>query len=117
VPTVYGERPEGSSSKLRTVRDAIRILRLIGLLVKEERPLPFFGGVALLLAVVSVVLGAPVVLEFLETGLVLRLPTAVLATGLMLSGLLSLACGVILDSVARGRREMKRLHFLSIGIG
>lgn len=116
VPTVYGERPEGSSSKLRTVRDAVRILHLIGLLVKEERPLQVFSTVALLLATAAVGLGAPVVVEFFETGLVPRLPTAVLATGLMLSGLLSLACGVILDSVTRGRRETKRLHYLAVGV-
>lgn len=115
INTPYGERPDGSHSKLRTFRDALRILRLVGVLVKEERPLQFFSAAAALLALASIVLGTPVVIEFLATGLVPRLPTAVLATGLMLAGMLSLACGFILDTVTRGRREMKRLHYLAQG--
>jgi glycosyltransferase involved in cell wall biosynthesis len=113
VDTPYGERPEGSVSKLRTFRDAFRILRLIGLLVKEERPLYFFTSAAALLAALSLTFGTTVVLEFLKTGLVLRMPTAILATGLMLASFLSLMCGVVLDSVTRARREIKRLHYLS----
>ncbi|PTM41496.1 glycosyltransferase family 2 protein [Bosea sp. 124] len=112
VETPYGERPEGSESKLRTFRDAFRILRLIGLLVKEERPLYFFAFIASVIAVGSIALGASVVVEYISTGLVPRLPTAVLATGMMLTSMLCLVCGLILDTVTTGRRELKRLHYL-----
>ncbi len=114
MATAYRDRPAGSASKLRTFRDGARILRLIVLLVKEERPLGFFGGCALVLALLGVAAGVPVIAEFLRTGLVPRLPTAVLATGLMLLAALALVCGLILDTVTRGRRELKRLHYLSI---
>ncbi len=114
VNTAYKERPPGSTSKLRTYSDGARILRTIVVLVKEERPLQFFSAAAVLLMLVSVTLGLPVVGEFLHTGLVPRLPTAVLAMGLMLAGMLSLACGLVLDSVARGRKELKRLAYLAI---
>ncbi len=114
VRTPYRERPPGSASKLRTIRDGIRILRTIMLLVKEERPLPFFGAIGGLLALLSVILAWPVVLTFMETGLVPRFPTAILATGLMLLASLSLTCGLVLDSVTRSRQEAKRLRYLSI---
>jgi glycosyltransferase involved in cell wall biosynthesis len=116
VMTPYRERPPASASKLRTIPDGIRIMRLIMRLVREERPLEFFSLVAGLLAVLSVLLGLPVVFEYLRTGLVPRLPTAVLAMGLMLLGFLSLACGLILSTVTRGRMEAKRLHYLDIPI-
>lgn len=112
ISTVYNERPAGSQSKLRTYHDGFRILKLIGFLVKEERPMAFFSAVAGVLALISVVIGASVVAEFIESGFVPRLPTAVLAVGLMLSSLLSLSCGFILDTVTRGRRELKRLAYL-----
>lgn len=114
VPTRYKDRPPGSTSKLRTYTDGIRILRTIVVLVKEERPLQFFSicGAAMLLA--AVLLALPVISEFLRTGLVPRLPTAVLATGLGLTAFLSFACGLILDSVTRGRKEIKRIAYLSI---
>jgi hypothetical protein len=111
----YVSRPRGSSSKLHTVRDGLRILRLIVHLVKEERPLQFFTVGFGVLASASVALGIPVVTRFLETGLVGRLPTAVLATGLMILAFLSLVCGLILDTVTRGRRELKRLLYLAAG--
>jgi glycosyltransferase involved in cell wall biosynthesis len=120
VKTPYRERPPASNSKLRTVPDGIRILRLIARLVREERPLEFFSTAALILALVSVALAFPVIQHFLETGLVPRLPTAVLATGLMLLSFLSLACGMVLATVTRGRIEAKRLQYLSVpmwGIG
>ena len=107
IPTPYKDRPAGSASKLRTYSDGLRILRTIVLLVKEERPLQFFAVCALVLAVLSVALAVPVVGTYLRTGLVPRLPTAVLATGLMLLAFLSMACGLILDTVTRGRKEMK----------
>jgi glycosyltransferase involved in cell wall biosynthesis len=114
VDTPYRERPEGSFSKLSTFRDGWRILRTIGHLVKEERPLEFFGVLALALSVASLGFGTPVILEFMDTGLVRRFPTAILATGLMLLAFLSLASGLILDTVTTARREMKRLAYLSL---
>jgi hypothetical protein len=114
VTTAYKERPEGSVSKLSTFRDGFRILRTILRLAKEERPLAFFSLGAGLLALASVALAFPLLLTYLETGLVPRLPTAVLTSALMILAFLSLACGLILDSVAHGRREMKRLHYLTL---
>lgn len=114
VDTPYKERPVGSASKLRTVHDGIRILRLILRLVKEERPLTFFASFAGALAVLSIGVAIPVIADYMRTGLVPRLPTAVLATGLMLSAIVSLFSGLILDTVTRGRREMKRLHYLAL---
>ena len=114
VPTRYKERPPGSVSKLNTYADGLRILRTIVILVKEERPLQFFFAAAFLLAFVATALSLPLVLVYLRTGLVPRLPTAVLSTGLMLLAALSTTVGFILDSVARGRKEIKRLAYLSI---
>jgi len=116
VPTPYRERPPASSSKLRTIPDGIRIMHLITRLIREERPLEFFSAVAVALALASLLLAAPVVLEYLDTGLVPRLPTAVLALGLMLLSFLSVACGLILATVTRGRIEAKRLQYLNIPI-
>jgi hypothetical protein len=114
VPTPYKERPQGSASKLRTFRDGARILTAIFLLLKEERPLLFYASFALALSLASVTLAVPVLLEYLQTGLVPRFPTAILSTGLMLSAFLSLASGLILSTVTRGRREMKRMMYLSV---
>jgi glycosyltransferase involved in cell wall biosynthesis len=114
LETVYRERPEGSVSKLRTIRDGIRILKTIVHIVKAERPLPFFTLLAGLLFVFSLSLGWPVVLEFMRTGLVPRLPTAVLAAATMVMSFLALVCGLVLDTVTQGRRETKRLHYLAI---
>jgi hypothetical protein len=114
VQTPYRDRPAGSTSKLRTYRDGFRILRTIFFLVKEERPLQFFTGLAVALFVVALLLGAPVITEFLRTGLVPRLPTAILATGLMIMAAVSFVAGLILDTVTVGRRELKRLHYLSL---
>jgi glycosyltransferase involved in cell wall biosynthesis len=109
----YFVRPRGSESKLRTFGDGMRILRLIVHLVKEERPLQFFSAIFGILTAVSLALGIPVVIEFLRTGLVGRLPSAVLATGLMILAFLSFFCGLVLDTVTRGRRELKRLIYLA----
>jgi glycosyltransferase involved in cell wall biosynthesis len=114
VQTPYRDRPVGSQSKLRTFRDGFRILRTIVLLVKEERPLPFFSGAAVLLALASLVLGWPLITTFLQTGLVPRLPTAILVTGLMVLAFLSLVAGLVLDTVTLSRRELKRLHYLAL---
>jgi glycosyltransferase involved in cell wall biosynthesis len=114
VETPYSSRPEGSQSKLNTVRDGIRILWTIGYLMKEEKPLEFFALVGALLAALSLLLGGPVVFDYLRTGLVPRLPTAVAAASLMLGGMLALSCGLILQTVTRGRLEAKRLVYLTI---
>lgn len=112
VLTAYGKRQEGSTSKLRTFHDAFRILRMFVLLLKEGRPAAFFLGISLVLALAALALGYPLLVTFLQTGLVPRLPTAVLATGLMILSGISLMCGLILDSVARGRLEQKRIAYL-----
>jgi len=109
----YFARPRGSASKLHTISDGMRILRVIVHLVKEERPLQFFSVIFAALAVTSIMLGVPVVIQFLATGLVPRLPTALLAMGLMILAFLSLFCGLVLDTVTRGRRELKRLIYLA----
>ena len=114
VETPYGARPEGSTSKLNTYRDGIRILRTITNLIREERPLAFFASIGGGLFLVAVLLAVPLVAEFLQTGLVPRLPTAVLATGMVLFGMILISCGLILDTVSRGRREVKRLHYLGL---
>lgn len=114
LPVAYRARPEGSMSKLSTYKDGLRILRTIVRLILTERPLLLFCGVALVLTVVSLVIGTPIVLTFMETGLVPRLPTALLATGLMLSALLSTVCGILLDQVTVARREAKHLRYLTI---
>jgi glycosyltransferase involved in cell wall biosynthesis len=114
VDTRYKERPHGSVSKLNTWRDGYRILWAIAALVREERPLIFFSAIFALLMLLSLALGAPVVLEYVKTGLVPRLPTAVLSTGLMLLAFFALASGLILDTVTRGRWELKRLAYLAI---
>ena len=114
LATDYKERPEGSQSKLNTIRDGMRILRTIGLLTKQERPVLFFGIIFALLALASVALAIPIFVEYLQTGLVPRFPTAILSASIMLLAFLFLFSGVILDTVTRGRLENKRLHYLSI---
>lgn len=112
VDTTYKERPTGSESKLRTVPDGWRILRTIIYLFKEAKPLPFFIGLSLLLAMLSIGLGLPVVEEFIRTQRVDRVPTAILAASIGMLSALSLASGVILDSVKNSRIETKRLFYL-----
>ena len=112
VPTCYVERPEGGESKLRTLRDGRRALVTIGLLVKEFHPFRFFTSAAVALGLVALALAVPIVLTFWETGLVPRLPTAVLCAALGLASLGSFLSGIVLDSVSRGRREFKRMVYL-----
>ena len=112
--TRYGARPAGSASKLSTWRDGWRILRTILLLYRIERPLLFFGSFGGLLALAGLVLAAPLALTYAQTGLVPRLPTAMLSTGLVILGVLNLFCGLILDTVVRGRREVRRLAYLAL---
>lgn len=114
VPVAYGARAEGSHSKLSTWRDGIRILAVILFLFKEVRPFRFFGSLFVALALVSLTLAYPLAVTYLQTGLVPRLPTAVLSTGVMLAAIFCLLCGTILDTVSRGRREAKRMYYLSL---
>ena len=114
VPLEYGERPEGSDSKLRTFSDGFKILWTLMLLVKETRPLAFFSTISAILAAVALVIAYPVVATYLQTGLVPRFPTAFLAMGLMVLSSISLTCGLILDSVSRGRLEQKRILYLGM---
>ncbi|MFC3441363.1 glycosyltransferase family 2 protein [Sphingobium rhizovicinum] len=113
VMTTYGARPEGSVSKLSTYRDGWRILRTIITLYRIERPILFFGVIAAFLAALGLGLAAPLIVTYLQTGLVPRFPTAILVTGLMILATLSGMCGLILDTVVRGRREVRRLAYLS----
>jgi glycosyltransferase involved in cell wall biosynthesis len=112
--TVYRARPEGSTSKLNSIRDGIRILRMIGLLVREERPLQFFGAIAAVAVLLAGLLAWPVAAEYFQTGLVPRFPTLIVAVALGVTGLLSLACGLILDTVSRARLEQRRLAYLGV---
>jgi glycosyltransferase involved in cell wall biosynthesis len=114
VVTAYAARPEGSESKLSTYRDGWRILSTILHLFRIERPVLFYGSIALALAALALVLAIPLVITFFQIGLVPRFPTAILATGLMLLASMSFMCGLILDTVVRGRREVRRLHYLSL---
>lgn len=115
VETPYKERPEGSFSKLSTYKDGFRILNTMLRLFSAERPLAFFGGIAILLFLAGIGFGIPVILDFLRTGLVPRFPTAILSTGLMILAALSGFAGLILDTVTRGRRELKMLAYLRHG--
>ncbi len=110
--TAYAARPEGSISKLNTYRDGWKILRTIIALFRSERPLQFFGFIALGLAVAAVLLAVPLIMTYAHTGLVPRFPTALLVTGLIILAALSFMCGLILDTVVRGRRELRRLAYL-----
>ena len=114
LETPYRDRAAGSTSKLNTYRDGVRIIFTILTLVKEERPLQFFSLCSLILFVLGVTLSIPIFIEFHRTHLVPRFPTAFLSVGIVLLSFLSLACGLILDSVARGRKEAKRMIYLAI---
>ncbi len=112
VETPYYSRLEGSVSKLNTYRDGWRILMTALKLLKGERPLFFFSSLFVALAGLAMALAVPVMVTYMETGLVPRLPTAILATGIMTLAFLSLSSGFVLDNVKHGRRELKRLHYL-----
>ena len=114
VRAPYRGRPEGSTSKLHTFTDGARILRQILSLIEQEQPLRFFGFMMAVLLATALGLGLPVVIAFTHTGLVERLPTAVLSVSLVLLAFLSLVCGLVLDAVCRGRKELKHLAYLSV---
>lgn len=114
IPSCYGARPHGSASKLNTLRDGSRIAFAIAHLYEQMHPARFFGVLGILAALMALALGVPVIVEFIDTGLVPRLPSAVLAATLMLLAAMFVGLGVVLDSVGRGRRETKRLAFLAL---
>ena len=113
VETVYAARPEGSQSKLSTYRDGWRILKTITTLYRTERPALFFGAIGVWLIVLALLLSVPLIVTYLHTHLVPRLPTAILVTGVIIIAVLCLFAGLILDTVTRGRREMRRLAYLA----
>ena len=113
IETPYFARPEGSFSKLNTWRDGFRILGTMLKLYRSEKPLRFFTAIGIFLALVSVGLAIPIFVTYVQEGIVPRLPTAVLSTGLMIVAILSMSSGLVLDTVTRGRREMKLLAYLS----
>ena len=112
--TDYGARPEGSESKLSTYGDGWRIMRTIATLYRVERPKLFYGGIGALLIVAAIILAVPLVITYLDTGLVPRFPTAILVTGMTIVAVLCVFAGLILDTVTRGRREMRRLAYLAL---
>ncbi|HEX8261319.1 MAG TPA: glycosyl transferase, partial [Allosphingosinicella sp.] len=114
VETDYGARPEGSHSKLSTWRDGWRIMKTILHLFRIERPVLFYGGFGAFLAAVALVLAVPLIVTFIQIHQVPRFPTAILVTGLMIVAVISFAVGLILDTVVRGRREMRRLAYLAL---
>ena len=114
VETTYGARPEGSHSKLSTYSDGWRILKTIVTLYRIERPVLFFGGIAALLLALAIVLSIPLIVTYANTGLVPRVPTAILVTGMTIVAVLSFFAGLILDTVTRGRREVRRLAYLAL---
>jgi glycosyltransferase involved in cell wall biosynthesis len=114
VETAYAARPEGSNSKLSTYADGWRILKTIVTLYRIERPVLFYGAIGALLLAFALVLSVPLVMTYLQTGLVPRFPTAILVTGMTIVAVLCFFTGLILDTVTRGRREMRRLHYLSL---
>ncbi len=114
IPCNFQNRPDGSESKLHTFSDGFRILLTIANLLRQEKPLAVFSTASFLLCSLSLFLGYPLIETYLETGLVPRFPTAILTTGLLLGASLSMVCGLILDTVTRGRLEAKRLAYLSI---
>jgi hypothetical protein len=114
VETAYGARPEGSESKLSTFSDGWRILKTIATLYRIERPVLFYGSIGAFLLAVAFGLSIPLVITYLNTGLVPRFPTAILITGLIIIAVLCFFAGLILDTVTRGRREVRRLAYLSL---
>ena len=114
VETSYGARPEGSHSKLSTYGDGWRILKTIATLYRIERPVLFYGSIGALLMIAAILLAIPLVRTYLQTGLVPRFPTAILVTGMVIVAVLCVFAGLILDTVTRGRREVRRLYYLSL---
>lgn len=111
IPLLYKDRPEGSESKLSTFRDGARILKTIIVLLKEYKPLYFFGAIGFCGILMAVALSIPILIEFQQTGLVTRIPTAMLCTGIVIISMLTITAGVVLDSIRRMRAEIKRMFY------
>ena len=114
IETAYGARPEGSASKLSTFSDGWRILKTIVTLYRIERPVLFYGSIGALLVALAIVIAIPLAITYFQTGLVPRFPTAILVTGMTIVAVLCFFAGLILDTVTRGRRELRRLYYLSL---
>jgi hypothetical protein len=114
IPLPYGERPENSKSKLNTYRDGARILFSILMMYRALRPFQFYGAIFFALFAVAIGLALPIGVTYVETGLVPRLPTAILAASLMQLAFMSLTCGIIIEAVSASRREFKRMRYLDI---
>ncbi len=114
ITAPYKSRPSGSTSKLSTWQDGLRIFATIVFLFKEVRPFKFFSVLCAALVLLAMGLAYPVFATYLDSGLVPRVPTAILATGTMLLAFIALTSGIILDSVSRGRREAKRMRLLAL---
>jgi glycosyltransferase involved in cell wall biosynthesis len=114
LETAYGARPEGSHSKLSTYGDGARILRTIATLYRVERPVLFYGGIGALLLLLAILLSIPLIVTYAHTGLVPRVPTAILVTGITIIAVLCFFTGLILDTVTRGRSEVRRLAYLAL---
>ena len=114
IETAYAARPEGSQSKLSTFSDGSRILKTIVTLYRIERPVLFYGSIGALLVALAIVIAIPLAITYFHTGLVPRVPTAILVTGMTIVAVLCFFTGLILDTVTRGRRELRRLHYLSL---
>ena len=114
IPFPYKDRPDGSESKLSTIRDGLRILKTIIVLLKEYKPMMFFGAAGTFGVILAIVLAIPVILDYAKTGEVERFPTAILCTGIIVVSMLSFTAGVVLDSIRRFRAEVKRLFYNSV---
>ena len=112
IPIVYRDRPEGSSSKLNTVNDGIKVLKTIIKMFKDFKPRQFFWLISLIFVVIGLLVGIPVITEFFRTGFITKVPSAILATGIMIFALIIAQCGVILDTVVKQNREKYELELL-----
>lgn len=112
IPIIYRDRPEGSTSKLDTVGDGIKVVKTIIKMFKDYKPLKFFGIISLILFFIGLIIGLPVLLEFFKTSYITKVPSAILATGVMIFSVLSFQCGIILDTITRQNRENYELNLL-----
>lgn len=112
IPIIYRDRPEGSSSKLNTVSDGIKVVKTIVRMFKDYKPLRFFGIISLILFCLGLLIGIPVIVEFIKTSYITKVPSAILATGIMSLAAISLQCGIILDTITRQHRENYELNVL-----
>ena len=112
IPIVYRDRPEGSVSKLNTVKDGIKVLKTIFRMYKDYKPLRFYGIIAIIFFIIGLLIGVPVLVEFAKTHYITKVPSAILATGVMILAVILAQCGAILDTVAKNNRENYELNLL-----